>query len=124
MRRRFLLGLLLVVMLPIPATAGIIFGKKTPKPTPQERVPELIKIVQSDGDENKRAAAVEELRQYDPAQFPDIVPTLVDALLNDKKPSVRSEAAHSLGKLRPVVQVGGQAGWRWRWPTIRRCACA
>ena len=53
MRRRFLLGLLLVVMLPLPATAGILFGKKTPKPTPQERVPELIKIVQSDGDENK-----------------------------------------------------------------------
>jgi HEAT repeats len=109
MRSRLLLVLLLLVTLPLPAPAGIIFGKKTPKPTPQERVPELLKIIKTDGDENKRAAAVEELRQYDPAQFPDIVPTLVDALLNDKKPSVRSEAAHSLGKLRPVVQVGGQA---------------
>jgi hypothetical protein len=109
MRRRLLLVLLLVVMLPIPATAGILFGKKTPKPTPQERVPELIKIIQTDGDENKRADAVEELRQYDPVQFPDIVPTLIDALLNDKKPSVRSEAAHSVSKLRPVSPMVGQA---------------
>jgi hypothetical protein len=109
MRRRFVWVLLLVMMLPVPATAGIIFGKKTPKPTPQERVPELVKIIQTDGDENKRADAIDELRQYDPVQFPEIVPTLIDALLNDKKPSVRSEAAHSLGKFRPVSQVGGQA---------------
>src|ERR1700689_4958396 len=109
MRNRLLLVLLGLVMLPLPAPAGIIFGKKTPKPTPQERVPELIKIIKTDGDENKRAEAVEELRQYDPAQFPDIVPTLIDALLNDKKPSVRSEAAHSIGKLRPVAQAGGHA---------------
>ncbi len=109
MRNRLLLVLLVLVTLPLPAPAGIIFGKKTPKPTPQERVPELIKIIKTDGDENKRAEAVEELHQYDPAQFPDIVPTLIDALLNDKKPSVRSEAAHSIGKLRPAVQMGGHA---------------
>jgi hypothetical protein len=109
MRRRLLLGLLLLVTLPLPATAGIIFGKKAPKTTPQERVPELIKILQTDGDENKRAEAVEELRQYDPAQFPEIVPALIEALLGDKKPGVRSEAAHSLGKIRPVSQAVGQA---------------
>src|SRR5205085_8876672 len=62
-----------------------------------------------DGDENKRARAAEELRQYDPAAFPDIVPVLIDVLVNDKKPAVRAEAAQSLGKLRPVSQQAGQA---------------
>jgi HEAT repeats len=109
MRRQLLLVLVLLVTLPLPASAGIIFGKKPPKPPPQERVPELIKIIKTDGDENKRADAVEELRQYDPAQFPEIMPTLIDALLNDKKASVRVEAAHSISKLRPVSQAAGHA---------------
>jgi hypothetical protein len=99
--------MLVLVTLPFPATAGI-FGKKN-KPTPQERVPELIKIVTTDGDENKRADACEELRQYDAAQFPEIIPTLIDALTNDKKAGVRAEAAHSLGKIRPVSPVVGRA---------------
>ena len=108
MRRRLLLVLVLLVTLPLPATAGIIFGKKPPK-SPQERVPELIKIIKTDGDENKRADAVEELHQYDPTQFPEIMPTLIDALLNDKKASVRVEAAHSISKLRPVSAAAGHA---------------
>jgi hypothetical protein len=109
MRRRLVLVVLVLVTLPVAASAGIIFGKKGAKPSPQERVPELIRIVQTDGDENKRAGACEELRDYDPAQFPDIVPALVEALLNDKKAGVRAEAAHSLGKIRPVSQMAGRA---------------
>jgi hypothetical protein len=108
MRRRLLLVVLVLMTLPVASPAGVIFGKK-PKPSPQERVPELIRIVQTDGDENKRAGACEELRDYDPAQFPDIVPVLVEALLNDKKAGVRAEAAHSLGKIRPVSQMAGHA---------------
>src|SRR5947207_8054177 len=81
MRRQLVLVVLLLVTLPVPAAAGIIFGKKGTKPTPQERVPELIKIVLTDGDENKRADACVELRQYDAAQFPEIVPALIDALM-------------------------------------------
>src|SRR5262249_24186660 len=93
-----------------PAGAGIIFGRKGKKPpTPAERVPELIVTVKTDRDENKRAKAAEELRQYDPAAFKDIVPVLIDVLLNDKKPAVRAEAAQSLGKLRPVSQQAGMA---------------
>lgn len=109
MDRRCLLALLLVPLLTGPAAAGILFGKKGAKPTPAERVPELIKTLQTDGDENKRSAAAEELRQYDPAQFPDMVPALIELLLNDKKPGVRAEAAQSLGKLRPVNQAAGAA---------------
>jgi hypothetical protein len=91
-----------------PAAAGILFGKKAPKPNPAERVSELIGTVKLDKDENKRATAAEELRHSDPKAHPDVVPILIDVLLNDPKPSVRSEAAQSLGKLRPVSQ---EAGW-------------
>ena len=52
-------------------------------------VPELIRIVQSDGDEDKRLAAAEQLRKFDPVQFPDVIPTLIEVLQNDKKPGVR-----------------------------------
>jgi hypothetical protein len=108
MRRRLVLIVMLVPMLTAPASAGILFGKKN-KPNPADRVPELIGIVRTDGDEHKRSAAAEELRQYDPTAFPEIVPALIEVLLNDKKPGVRAEAAQSLGKLRPVSQQAGMA---------------
>ncbi len=91
------------------APAGILFGRKSPKPTPAERVPELIGIVKNDGDENKRLDAINELRQYDATQFPTIVPVLIEVLQVDKKPAVRAEAALSLGRLRPISQEAGQA---------------
>jgi hypothetical protein len=103
-----LLALPLLAALPALASAGLFFGKKATKPDPATRVPELIVTVKTDGDENKRAAAAEELRQYDPASQPDIIPVLIDVLLHDAKPSVRAEAAQSLGKMRPINQ---QAGW-------------
>jgi hypothetical protein len=65
--------------------------------------------VKNDGDESKRTAAAQELRQYDPGQFPMIVPVLVDVLLTDSKPGVRAEAAQSLGKMRPIAQQAGMA---------------
>ncbi|HZU34649.1 MAG TPA: HEAT repeat domain-containing protein [Gemmataceae bacterium] len=109
MRCRFLLTLVLLPSLATSSPAGIIFGgKKTAKP-PAERVPELITLALTSGDENKRSEAVEELRQYDPGQFPQIVPALIEVLTNDKKPAVRAEAAQSLGKLRPISQQAGQA---------------
>ncbi len=109
MRCRELLVVVLLFALANRAPAGILFGRKTPKPTPTERVPELIGIVKNDGDENKRLDAIGELRQYDATAFPNIVVVLIEVLLNDKKPAVRAEAAQSLGKLRPISQEGGQA---------------
>ncbi|HTU19506.1 MAG TPA: HEAT repeat domain-containing protein [Gemmataceae bacterium] len=111
-RFRFFLLLVPLVLLPTlvgPSYAGIFFGRKNKKPTPAERVPELLAQVKTDGDESKRAAAAQELRQYDPAQFPMIVPILVDVLLTDSKPVVRAEAAQSIGKIRPVSQQAGMA---------------
>ncbi|HZT82344.1 MAG TPA: HEAT repeat domain-containing protein [Gemmataceae bacterium] len=105
-RYRCLLVAALLAASVAPAHAGI-FGKKN-RPDPNQRVPELIITVKTDGDEKKRECAAEELRQYDPKQFPDIIPVLVDVLFNDKKPAVRAEAATSLGKIRPISQ---QVGW-------------
>jgi hypothetical protein len=104
---RTLLVLPLLILLPLSAQAGLLFGKKA-KPDPAVRVPELLGTAHADGDESKRAAAVEELREYDPATYPDIIPVLVDVLLHDPKPAVRAEAAESLGKLRGIHQ---EAGW-------------
>jgi hypothetical protein len=108
MRLRFILLVIVTAGLAEPASAGIIFGKK-PKVPPEKRVPELLMIVKGDGDENKRLSAAEELRQFDPTQFPQIVPTLIEVLMTDRKPGVRSEAAQTLSKLRPVSQDVGMA---------------
>lgn len=109
LRALWLVPLIFLPALSDPSYAGIFFGKRNKKITPAERVPELLAQVKSDGDESKRAAAAQELRQYDPGQFPMIVPVLIDVLLTDAKPIVRSEAAQSLGKIRPISQQAGTA---------------
>lgn len=106
-RSGYLLVLMALVALALPVRAGI-FGKKEKKPNPADRVAELIVTVKTSQEEQKRSAAAEELREFDPATYPDIVPILIDVLRNDPKPSVRAEAAQSLGKLRPVIK---EAGW-------------
>lgn len=92
---------------PRPASAGI-FSKHT-KANPTERVPALIATLRSDADEHKRSSAAEELRQYDPAMFPEIIPTLADVAQHDPKSGVRMDAIQSLAKLRPVSQRAGAA---------------
>jgi len=100
-----------LMVVAVPAFAGPIADlfKKAPKPKPEERVPQLLITVKTDQDEHKRSQAAEELRQFDPAVFTDIVPTLIDVLRNDKSAGVRVEAIQSLGKLRPVSTEVGQA---------------
>src|SRR5262245_19813791 len=112
MDRRFLLAVGSAVLLGVlsgrPAAAGI-FSSKKPKPPPAEYVPELIRQLRSDGDEHKRSTAAQELRLYDAAQFPDMLPALIEATLYDQKPGVRADAAQTLGKLRPVNAAAGAA---------------
>lgn len=89
--------------------AGGFFSKPAkPKPA-QERVPELIALLRGNPDESLRADAADELRQFDPAVFPDIIPALIDSLLTDKKAGVRAECASSLSKLKGVHAKVGQA---------------
>lgn len=83
--------------------------KRGPRPNPTERVPELIQIVSSDLDDRRRAEAASELKDYDLKSFPDIIPALVEALKNDSSVAVRREAANSIGKMRPISQIGGYA---------------
>lgn len=90
------------------AKAGFIFGKKKPKVPATKRVPELIYLIRTSSDSHKRQDAVDELQDFSSETFPEIIPVLVDVLLHDKSSSVRSEAAQTLGKIRPITQ---QAGW-------------
>src|SRR4051812_42376229 len=85
-----------------------LFSKKT-KAEPAEQVPTLIMQLKTDKDEAKRAAAAEELRQFDAKAFPEIMTVLTDALIKDASPAVRSESASSIAKLRPINQQAGFA---------------
>lgn len=105
-RRILILAVAVQLAATLPASAGIIFNRKA-KPAPAQRVPELIGILKGDPNEGKREAAADELRQYDPKAYPEIVPVLMDAAQRDAKPEVRAEAVQSLGKLRPVSQEVG-----------------
>lgn len=91
-----------------PAPAQFFFKAK-PRVNPLQRVPELIITLKTDSDERKRARAAEELRDYDATMFGEIVPVLADALLMDKKQSVRLEALTGLSRIRPVNAIAGQA---------------
>jgi hypothetical protein len=107
-RYRFLLVPVMLASATLPASAGIFF-KKHPKPNPAERVPALILTLKTDKSDDRREDAAQELRDFEPAAFPEIVPVLIDALEHDAKPGVRIEAAHSLAKFRPVSQEVGMA---------------
>jgi hypothetical protein len=107
-RLRVLLVPLVIGCVASPAPAGI-FSRSKPKANPAERVPELLIQLKTDKDEAKRAAAAEELRQFDHKAFPEVLTALADALAKDASTSVRSEAATTLGKVRPVSQQAGYA---------------
>lgn len=109
LRALWLVPLMLLPVAVGPASAGKFFGRRNRKANPDERVPQLLALAKNDGDESKRAAAAQELRQYDPLRYPLIVPVLIEVLFNDQKPGVRAEAAQSLGKMRPISQQAGMA---------------
>jgi hypothetical protein len=102
--------LVLLAIIAAPAFCGPIADlfKKPAKPKPEERVPQLLITLKTDLDEHKRAAAAEELRQYDPNVFADVIPMLIDAARNDRAAGVRVEAVQSLAKFRPLSSEIGQ----------------
>jgi hypothetical protein len=119
---RLLLVLGVAALLTWPAPAGFLFFGKT-KPNPNERVPQLLSILRTDPDENKRVGAAKELREFDPKVFPGIIHILVDVLKHDQKAAVRVEVVQTLAKLRPISPEAGMAlesaeedpSWRVRW---------
>jgi hypothetical protein len=107
MLRRLLIVLVFAALTTSSARAGI-FSRK-PKVNPTERVPELLSELKTSNDEGERTSAAEELRQFDPKSHPEIMTGLIGALNKDGSPTVRAEAAASLGKLRPISQQAGYA---------------
>jgi hypothetical protein len=103
-----LLVLAVAAALTTRAPAITLFAKRA-KMNPAERVPQLINTLRTAADERKRIAAADELRQYDVGAFPQIVEALAEVLKNDPSTSVRAEAAHSLGRLRPASPEAAQA---------------
>ncbi len=110
MKRYMLLVLLATFAFASSVQAQGIFGFFNRKrPDPASHVPELIYKLKASRSYRERLVAADELRQYDPQQFPDIVPALVDALRTDTHYRVRLEAAQSLGRIRPINQAAGAA---------------
>ncbi len=107
MLRRLLMVPIVAVLLAAPAPAG--FFNRKPKPNPAERVPELINALRTGTDESKRQEAADELKQYDPNAYPQILPALIEALSKDGSTAVRSEAAASIARMRPINQQAGYA---------------
>jgi hypothetical protein len=98
---------LLALALAGPTQAGLF--KKSAKPDPTVQVPALIETLKTDKDEKARVAAAADLDDYDAKAFPDVLPALMDALASDPSPSVRSRAAESIGKVRPISAAAGFA---------------
>ena len=118
----FLLTVGLIAVLTASAPAGIFFGKHT-KPSPAERVSQLLITMETDTDDGNRPARPRNYGNSILGLFRRSFLCLIDVLKHDSKASVRVEAAQTLGKLRPVSQGAGMAleeavadpSWRVRW---------
>jgi len=103
---------LVVAVLPslaVPSSAGIFFNRKSRQQNQGDKVQALIQTARSDRSERRREAAVEELREYDPNMYPEIIPLLIEKVQNDPSSDVRQEAAASLGKLRVATPQANMA---------------
>jgi HEAT repeats len=102
---RLLMVSIVALLIAVPSQAGVF--KKATKPDPAIYVPALIDTLKSGKDEKARVAAAAELDDYDAKAFPDLLPALMEALASDPSPSVRSRAAESIGKVRPITAAAG-----------------
>src|SRR5690606_23961734 len=100
-------ALLAATACPAPATG--IFGNRKQPGNSAQQVQQLILKIQSSNDSVQRTDAAEDLRDFDIGEFPQIIPVLVNSLKNDKSIQVRIEAARSLGKIRPLTKMAGDA---------------
>ena len=114
--KRTTLGIALIVGVlasdrPAPAIdLGLgILNKRKAKADPPSRAKVLLETLRTDPDEFKRKAAATELRGLDPRNTPDLIAGLVSSLQRDPSPTVRIEAAESIGVMKPISQPAGLA---------------
>lgn len=106
---KFLLVAMIIAATSLPAPATGIFGSRKHAGNPAQQVQQLILTLQTSTDSVRRTDAAEDLREFDTVEFPQIIPVLVNALKTDKSIQVRIEAARSLGKIRPLTKMAGDA---------------
>lgn len=91
------------------------FGLGLFKRKPKEETPsaastaQFVATLASDPDEAKRLSAAAGLAVADPRTDANVIPALISSLQRDPSPSVRSQAAEVIGKLKPVYQHAGLA---------------
>lgn len=107
MKRCILFLFVLGPVLALPVE-GSIFSKK-PRAKKEGQASNLINTAKNDPDEEKRIAAITEMRDMDAQANAQIIPTLIDLLQNDTRPAVRREAASALSRVRPGTPAAQQA---------------
>ena len=88
---------------------GLFKRRQAKADVPQSRAKQLVEILRTDPDEDKRIAAATELKGLDPRNNPEIIPGLMASLQKDPSPAVRIEAVKALGDLKPVSEPAGLA---------------
>lgn len=107
--RLALLAAFMVALSHLGQTVAAAAQIRKPKPPVEEKIADWIATLKEDPDESKRAHAAGELRAADAKANPEAITALIEALRNDKKPIVRSEAANSLGKVKFALDQTGPA---------------
>lgn len=105
--RKMLLAALVLSGLIGSASGGVLFNRKSKQKPAADGAGDGVRILRTDPDERRRAAAAEELSKIDLKKNPTAGVALLEAVQRDPSSVVRTQAAESLGKLRPLtVQVG------------------
>src|SRR5262245_12295139 len=117
MMRRFAIAALTASVLSTSAFAGppefprirsLFERKKKEEPAPAKSK-QLVDTLRTDPDEKKRKAAAEELSDYDPRGNPEVMAGLIASLRQDPAVAVRTAAADTIGKLKPMSAQAGVA---------------
>lgn len=88
---------------------GIFRKKAKENEESPQKSKQLLETLRNDTDEKKRQVAAAGMREFDPRSNPEVVPGLISALQRDPSPEVRSEAAQTLGQLKPISSSAGLA---------------
>ncbi len=86
-----------------------LFERKKKDDEAPTKVKQLLETLKTDTDEKKRKAAAEGLGENDPRGNPELMTGLITSLRQDPAISVRTAAADSIGKLKPVSAQAGVA---------------